>query len=66
MNACHSLDISSLLKAIRVRPIEHHEQARWYELLAQHHYLGAPAKVGKSLLHVATLNEQWVALLAHI
>ncbi|MEO5334962.1 MAG: ISAs1 family transposase [Magnetococcus sp. YQC-5] len=63
MNACHPLDISSLLKAIRVRPVEHHEQARWYELLAQHHYLGAPAKVGKTLLHVATLNEQWVALL---
>lgn len=64
MNTRPPLDSSSyLLKAIRVHPVEHHERARWYELLAQHHYLGAPAMVGKSLLHVATLNGQWVALL---
>lgn len=51
------------LQAIRVRPVEHHERESWHELLARHHYLGAPALVGKSLLHVATLGERWVALL---
>lgn len=65
MNTCPKLDSPThLLRAIRVRPVEHHEQARWYELFAQHHYLGAPAMVGKSLLQVATLSDRWVALLA--
>lgn len=66
MNTPPVLDTSSLsntLQAIRVRLVEHHEKSRWHDLLAQHHYLGAPALVGKALLHVATLDDQWVALL---
>ena len=55
--------MSNILQAIRVRPIEHHERSLWHDLLAQHHYLGAPALVGKALLHVATLGDRWVALL---
>lgn len=54
---------SNILRTIQVRPVAHHEQPRWCELLAQHHYLGTPALVGKTLLHVATLEDQWVALL---
>ncbi len=66
MNTCPALvtpSSSSLLQAIQVRPVAHHEQARWHDLLARHHYLGTPALVGKSLLHVAILDGQWVALL---
>lgn len=55
--------MSNTLQTIRVRPIEHHERSLWHDLLAQHHYLGAPALVGKALLHVATLGDRWVALL---
>ena len=61
--AHHTLVASSTLQAIRVRPAEPHEITLWHDLLARHHYLGAPALVGKSLLHVATLDDQWVALL---
>lgn len=54
---------SPSLQAIQVRPVAYDEQSRWMELMARHHYLGAPALVGKSLLHVATLDDCWVALL---
>lgn len=66
MNTCparHTLVTSHTLQAIRVRLVEYHEISLWHDLLARHHYLGAPALVGKSLLHVATLDERWVALL---
>ena len=52
---------SQNLAEIRVRPIEHSEEARYQSLMAEHHYLGALPKIGETLWYVATWQDQWVA-----
>ena len=52
------------LSEIRVRPVERGEEARYQEQMAQHHYLGALAKIGVTAWYVATWRDQWVAQLS--
>jgi len=47
-----------------VRPITLDERQRWRQLMRQHHYLGFKSIVGESICCVATIDNQWVALLA--
>ena len=51
------------LRAIEVRPVEAHEVERWLAFMREHHYLGFGKSAGKRLLHVATIDGEWVALL---
>jgi hypothetical protein len=48
---------------LRVRLVRTEERARWRQTLQQHHYLGCPRMVGQALWYVATIGEEWVALL---
>ena len=54
----------SPIRSIQVRLVEAHEVERWLTLMRQHHYLGFGKSAGKRLLHVATLDGEWVALLS--
>jgi hypothetical protein len=51
------------LKQILVRPVEQREEHRFQALMQAHHYLGALPKIGETLWYVATLGDEWVALL---
>ncbi len=51
------------LKEIQVRPVAPCEEARYRELMQDHHYLGDLPKISETLWYVATLNDEWVALL---
>jgi len=42
--------------------VERDEEARYQELGARHHYLGALPKIGETIWYVATWCMQWVAL----
>lgn len=46
-----------------VRLVRSEEMARWRALMDAHHYLGFAHIVGQALHYVATVDEQWVALL---
>ncbi len=51
------------LRAVRVRPTRGaQEHRRWDRLVASHHYLSFEGLFGKALRHVATLGEDWIAL----
>jgi len=52
------------LNAVVVRPVEPGEVPRWLELMRAHHYLGFKKSAGKRILYVATINDEWVALLS--
>lgn len=52
------------LDKVVVRPIALEERQRWRQLMRQHHYLGFQNLVGESICYVATINGQWLALLA--
>jgi hypothetical protein len=52
------------LEKLRVRPVSGSEEARYRELMQQHHYLGDLAKIGHTIWYVATQGEQWAALLS--
>lgn len=52
------------LSALCVRPVIKSEEARYRELMQQHHYLGDLAKIGHTLWYVATQGEEWAALLS--
>lgn len=58
-----SADVSRYTKIVQVRPVEPGEAPQWVSLMDEHHYLGKPALVGKSLRYVATIDGEWVALL---
>jgi len=51
------------LDRLQVRPITLQERQRWRQLMRQH-YLGFKSVVGESIGYVATIDDQWVALLA--
>jgi hypothetical protein len=55
---------SATLSEIQIRPAERHEEPRYKEQMAAHHYLGDLAKIGETLWYVATWRDQWVALLS--
>jgi len=55
--------MESVLGALRVRLVGKSEEARYRELMAEHHYLGDLAKIGHTLWYVATHGEEWAALL---
>ena len=55
---------SEALLEIRVRPVERNEEVRYQQQMAQHHYLGALAKIGETAWYVAIWREQWVAQLS--
>ena len=52
------------INTLHVRPVIKNEEGRYRELMGQHHYLGDLPKIGHSLWYVATLGEEWVALLS--
>jgi len=52
------------LHTLQVRPVIKSEEARYRELMQQHHYLGDLPKIGHSLWYVATHGEEWAALLS--
>ncbi|MFZ0450611.1 MAG: Druantia anti-phage system protein DruA [Desulfatiglandaceae bacterium] len=47
--------------ACPVRPLE---EQLFKQLMQEHHYLGALPKISETLWYVATLGDQWVALLS--
>jgi hypothetical protein len=55
--------VGEKLPDIAVRLIRRDERARWRELMRRHHYLGYQSIVGESLRYVASVEEEWVALL---
>ncbi|MFC1895686.1 Druantia anti-phage system protein DruA [Thermodesulfobacteriota bacterium] len=52
------------LSEVRVRPVLCSEEPRYQELMHDHHYLGALAKISETIRYVAIFREQWVALLS--
>lgn len=54
---------AAMLKAVIVRPIEPGEQARWNDLVSEHHYLKSAQLVGEHLCYVVEYQGQWLALL---
>ena len=51
------------LRSVRVRPTRGaQEHRRWDRLVASHHYLAFEGLFGKALRHVATLGQDWIAL----
>jgi len=62
------LDFNAYTPSLRfsdlaVRPVTIEEKGRWKSLMDEHHYLGFAGVGGRSIFYVATLQEQWVALL---
>jgi hypothetical protein len=51
------------LQAIIVRPVVSSEESRFKKLMKSHHYLGFLPKIGETIWYVATLHDEWVALL---
>jgi hypothetical protein len=54
---------ATVLDQIVVRLIEPPEQARWDQLVSQHHYLKNASLVGEQLRYVVEYQGQWLALL---
>jgi hypothetical protein len=54
---------AAVLDQITVRRIQPAEQARWNQLVSQHHYLKNASLVGERLCYVAEYQGQWLALL---
>ena len=52
------------LQSVVVRPISMSERPRWKDLMASHHYVGFEKLSGHSILYVATLGDEWLALLS--
>ena len=55
-----------VLKQITVRLIQPEEQARWDQLMAQHHYLKNAHLVGERLCYVVESQGRWLALLGWV
>lgn len=47
---------------VSVHPVERAQEARYQDLMAQSHYLGALPKIGETLWYVASYRAEWVAL----
>jgi hypothetical protein len=51
-------------REVIVRPLLDVEVPRWLDLMRAHHYLGFGKSAGKRIFYVATIDDEWVALLA--
>ena len=51
------------LNEVMVRPVRFDERPRYKQLMDAFHYLGFNRVVGESIWYLATLHDQWVALL---
>lgn len=49
---------------LTVAPVHPSQERDFKELMQAHHYLGALPKIGHTLWYVATVEDQWVALLS--
>ena len=49
---------------VLVRSVRPFEEQRFQKLMQEHHYLGSLPKISETLWYVATLDDQWVALLS--
>ena len=47
-----------------VRPVRPFEEQRYQRLMQEHHYLGSLPKIGETLWYVASLRDEWTALLS--
>ena len=54
---------AAVVEQIQVRLVRLEEEARWDELMSQHHYLKSARMVGEQLRYVAEYQGQWLALL---
>src|ERR1035441_3521868 len=54
---------AAVLDQITVRLVRSEEQARWDQLVSQHHYLKNANLVGERLCYVAEHQGRWMALL---
>jgi len=54
---------AAVVEKIQVRLARPEEEARWDELIVQHHYLKSARMVGEQLRYVAEYQGQWLALL---
>jgi len=63
INATSPEQLDNQLQMVNVRLIEPSEFAAWGELMAEHHYLGYSRIIGESIYYVATIEDQWVALI---
>jgi hypothetical protein len=52
------------LREVHVRPIGRIEEARYQELMQEHHYLGRLPKISETIWYIALWRDQWVALLS--
>jgi hypothetical protein len=57
-------DEQHVLEHLAVRPLQPHEQARFDQLIIEHHYLKNAQLVGEHLRYVASYQGQWLALAA--
>jgi len=60
IRAARSLGLQSII----VRPVVDGEEIDFKSLLQAHHYLGSLPKIGETMWYVATLYEEWIALLS--
>jgi Domain of unknown function (DUF4338)/DDE_Tnp_1-associated len=67
-NLCVSLKsptaFCTMLKEIALQLVDRSSQARFAQMMQEHHYLGSLRKIGETLWYVATFRENWVALLS--
>jgi len=54
---------AAVVEQIEVRLVRAEEEARWEELMSQHHYLKSGRMVGEQLRYVAEYQGQWMAIL---
>jgi len=52
------------LSEVLVRAVDPLEEQRFRQLMQEHHYLGALPKISETLWYVATVADQWVALVS--
>ena len=49
---------------LKVQPIGVADEARFQQLMQAHHFLGALRKIGNTLRYVASVDNEWLALLS--
>lgn len=59
----HGRPVPDWYKSLQVRLLRPGESERWRQLMSEHHYLGFRTLVGPSAKYVATIGDEWVALL---
>ncbi|MFT7686722.1 MAG: hypothetical protein ACI9FB_002068, partial [Candidatus Azotimanducaceae bacterium] len=49
---------------LKVTPLDSTADATFQHLMQAHHYLGSLPKIGHTIRYIATVDNQWVALLS--